>query len=141
MTEPVCTLDYLPTLSAILGYKMPDARPIDGTNTLLLLQGDAWSRDKFIPFASNMQKQSPTASVIDQGHKLLLWFDSKKEVELYALQEDRAEERNLIDENPVLAKALQTKLMTWLNSARQSYETGDYPGYKKQGQFIRTGTQ
>ena len=137
VTDPVCTLDYLPTLCAILGYEMPDDRPIDGTNVLPLLMGEDWTRDKFIPFASNMQRLSPSASIIDQGHKLLLWFDSKKEDELYALQEDRAEQRNLFAEKPELANALKTKLMTWLTSARNSYEIGDYPGYEKQGRFIR----
>jgi arylsulfatase A-like enzyme len=139
VTEPICTLDYLPTVSAILGYEMPDDRPIDGTNVLPLLMGEDWTRDKFIPFASNMQRLSPSASIIDQGHKLLLWFDSKKKDELYALQEDRAEQRNLFAEKPELANALKTKLMTWLTSARNSYEIGDYPGYEKQGRFIRAG--
>ena len=138
VTEPVCTLDYLPTLTAILGYEMPDKRPIDGTNILPLLCGDEWKRSKFIPFASNMQRNSPTASIIDRDHKLLLWFSLNKEDELYALQEDPTESNSLISEKPELAKALRTKLMAWLASARLSFEKGDYPGYEKQGRFIRT---
>ena len=45
----------------------------------------------------------------------------------------------MIAEKPELANALKTKLMTWLTSARNSYEIGDYPGYEKQGHFIRAG--
>lgn len=137
VSEPVCTLDYLPTLSAILGYEMPDDRPIDGVNLVPLLVGQEWSREKLIPFASNMQRLSPPASIIDGDHKLLLWFDPAKEDQLYALDEDPAEERNLIVEKPELANALRTKFMAWLESARHSYETGDYPGYEKQGLFLR----
>ncbi len=136
--EPVCSLDYLPTLSAILGYEMPDDRPIDGVNLLPMLKGEHWARDRFIPFASNLQKQSPTASIIDEGHRLLLWFDPDRQDELYHLWDDPGEKQNLIHQKPELASALKRKLMGWLVSARHSYEKGDYPGYTRQGRFIKT---
>ena len=62
-------------------------------------------------------------------------FDVRRNI----LTERRAEERNLFAEKPELANALTAKLMTWLTSARNSYEIGDYPGYEKQGRFIREG--
>jgi arylsulfatase A-like enzyme len=86
--EPVCALDYLPTLCELLAYEMPDDRPIDGVSILPLLRGEDWAADRFIPFASDMQRQSPSASIISQGHKLLLWFDKNKPDELYHLQDD-----------------------------------------------------
>jgi arylsulfatase A-like enzyme len=134
--EPVCTLDYLPTLAEILGAEIPEDRPIDGTNVLPLLQGEEWKRDKFIPFASSMQKKSPTASIIDDNFKLLLWFDPGKENELYHLLKDPSEEQNLIKQRPDVASKLEKELMDWLESAKNSYEHGDYPGYVKQGNFI-----
>ncbi len=136
--EPVCTLDYLPTLSAILGYEMPDDRPIDGVNLLPMLKGERWTRDRFIPFASNMHKQSPTASIIDEDHKLLLWFSPDRENELYHLWDDPGEKKNLIHQKPELVSTLKRKLMDWLVSAHHSYEKGDYPGYTRQGRFIKT---
>jgi arylsulfatase A-like enzyme len=137
--EPVSTLDYLPTLRELLAYKMPDTRPIDGESMLPLLRGEAWACDRFIPFASDLRrKESPSASIISQGHKLLLWFDSNKPDELYDLQGDPGEQHNLISERKELADELRTKLITWLRSARYSYEHGDYPGYEKQGRFITT---
>ena len=95
-------------------------------------------RDQFIPFASNMQKQSPTASIIDEGHKLLLWFDPDREDELYHVLDDPEEKDNLLHQKPELASALKRRLMNWLASARHSYEEGDYPGYTRQGRFIKT---
>jgi arylsulfatase A-like enzyme len=137
--EPVCTLDYLPTLRELLAYEMPDDRPIDGVSMLSLLRGEAWAPDRFIPFASNLRRmQSPSASIISQGHKLLLWFDKNKPDELYHLQQDPCEQNNLISERKELANELRTKLITWLKSARHSYERGDYPGYQRQGRFIPT---
>jgi arylsulfatase A-like enzyme len=137
--EPVCTLDYLPTLSELLAYDMPDERPIDGVSLLSLLRGEAWTPDRFIPFASRLRgKQSPFASIISQGHKLLLWFDKDKADELYHLQKDPSEQKNLISEQKTLASELRTKLISWLKSARHSYERGDYAGYQRQGRFIPT---
>ena len=135
--EPVCSLDYLPTLAALLDYQMPDDRPIDGTNVLPLLKGKDWTRRKFIPFASSMQKRSPTASIIDKNHKLLLWLGTNKEDELYHLHNDPREQNNLNHRKPELAAALKKKLMNWLKSAHHSYKSGDYPGYTQQGTFIK----
>ena len=137
--EPVCTLDYLPTLRELLAYEMPDDRPIDGVSMLSLLRGEAWAPDRFIPFASNLRpKQSPSASIISQGHKLLLWFDKNKPDELYHLQNDPSEQKNLISKRKELANELRAKLIIWLKSARHSYERGDYLGHKRQGRFIPT---
>lgn len=136
--QPVCTLDYLPTLCSILGINSPQDRPIDGTNVLELLKGNKWSRDKFIPFASNMQKKSPTASIISQGHKLLLWFDEDKGDELYSVMDDPSEVTNLLEAKPELASLLREELMGWLDSAEHSFHQGDYTGYEPQGRFIET---
>ncbi len=134
---PVCTLDYMPTLCAVLGIEPPDDRPIDGTNILGLLEGEDWQRETFIPFASAVQSKSPTASIVSGGHKLLLWMDDDKPDELYDIQADASESRNLVYDEPAIAARLRTELLGWLESAEDSYEKGDYPGYTKQGRFIK----
>jgi arylsulfatase A-like enzyme len=135
--EPTCTLDYLPTMSALLGYEMPDQRPIDGVSLVPILENQPWKRDRFIPFASQMQKLSPKASIVHKNHKLLLWFDSDKGDELYSIHNDPSESNNLIRQKPELAADLKQELLNWLQSARHSYEGGDYPHYEKQGHFIK----
>jgi arylsulfatase A-like enzyme len=134
--QPVCTLDYLPTLTDLLNFEMPDDRPIDGTSILSLLRGEDWKREKFIPFASQMQKKSPSASIIQGEYKLLLWPNGEKEDELYHLNNDPGETNNLARLELELAASLKEQLQSWLKSARQSYEEGDYPGYEKQGNFV-----
>jgi arylsulfatase A-like enzyme len=135
--QPLCTLDYLPTIASLLDFQIPDDRPLDGTDIRPVLKGEDWTRDKLIPFASNMQRNSPSASIINEEHKLLLWFDPLKEDELYDLQNDPGETTNLIDQKPELAEKLNQELSDWFNSAHNSYENGDYPGYEKQGVFLR----
>jgi len=137
--EPTCTLDYLPTFAALLNYEMPDERPIDGVSILPVLHGEEWTRGQFIPFASNMQRNSPSASIISRGHKLLFWLGQDKENELYDIEGDPREEENLILVEPELAATLEREFFDWMDSARHSYEKGDYPGYIKQGHFINTG--
>jgi arylsulfatase A-like enzyme len=134
--QPVCTLDYLPTLTDLLNFEMPDDRPIDGTSILSLLRGEDWKREKFIPFASQMQKKSPSASIIQGEYKLLLWPNGEKEDELYHLNNDPGETNNLARLELELAASLKEQLQSWLKSARQSYEEGDYPGYEKQGNVV-----
>jgi hypothetical protein len=85
-----------------------------------------------------MQKKSPTASIIGHGHKLLVWFDRAKEDELYHLSNDPGEDNNILHENPRLAATLRKELLGWLESARHSYEMGDYPKHQQQGRFIET---
>ena len=133
--QAVCTLDYLPTMNAILDYKMPDERPIDGVSFLPLLKGESWTRKKFIPLASNVTKSSPELAIIHQNHKLMIWSGKKGNV-LYDLKTDFNEKNNIIKKKPELAERLQKELDAWLKSVRYSYETGDYPGYIKQGSFI-----
>jgi hypothetical protein len=118
---------------------MPDNRPVDGVSMLPLLHGEPWAPDRFIPFASDLRrKQSPTASIISQGHKLMLWLDPNKPDELYHLENDPGEKINLIETEKKLASELRMKLISWLKSARNSYLRGDYSGYQKQGRFIAT---
>ena len=136
--EPVCTLDYLPTLSAVVGSDLPEDRPIDGTNLLSLLKGESWARDKFIPFASNMRRDSPKAAIIDRGYKLCRWLDGVHEDELFDIHNDPKESQNLIRQKPELAARMKGLLNEWIESARHSYEHGDYPGYVKQGNFLET---
>lgn len=136
ISEPTSALDYLPTLSELLDYRMPDNRPIDGTSLLPILESKPWKRDAFIPFASQMQKRSPKASIVYKSHKLLLWFDPEKEDELYAIHDDPGESNNLLPKKPELAAELKKELLAWIQSARHSYENGDYPNYERQGHFI-----
>lgn len=119
-------------------YEMPDERPIDGLSLLPILQNKPWKRDRSIPFASQMQKLSPKASIVHKNHKFLQWFDTEKGDELYSVQDDPSESDNLVARKPELAAELKKELSNWLRSARHSYEKGDYPDYEKQSHFINT---
>ncbi|MDA8527298.1 sulfatase-like hydrolase/transferase [Opitutaceae bacterium] len=134
--EPVCTLDYLPTMASTIGAPLPQDRPIDGVDMLDLLKGSIWQRDKFIPFASNVKANTPKAAIVHQGYKLCLWLDGQHQDELYDIQKDPGERENLFNQRPELAAELRAAYLEWIESAQHSYEFGDYPGYVKQGSFL-----
>ena len=123
-------------MTAAIGADVPNDRPIDGANVLPMLQGQDWQRAKPIPFASRLRKDSPPAAIIHKGYKLLMWLDENREDELYHLQEDPREQTNLVQEKQEIANLLRTTYLDWLNSARHSYQQGDYPNYQPQGRFI-----
>jgi arylsulfatase A-like enzyme len=132
--QVACSLDYLPTLADLIGAELPADRPIDGESFLPLLRGEEWNRSKFVPFATNMAGAG--VSLIDGDYKLLVKRPSG-ESELYHIHDDPAEETNLIGKRPELADRIRNKMDSWLKSARHSYEKGDYPGYRRQGSFVR----
>ena len=96
-----------------------------------------WCPVILVPAGTRCGRQSPTVSIISKGHKLLLWLGQDKEEELHHLQEDPRERNNRISQKPELAAGMKEELQGWLKSARHSYEKGDYPGYIKQGRFIK----
>jgi arylsulfatase A-like enzyme len=134
--DAVCTLDYLPTMIELLGYEMPDARPLDGESLLEVLEGKPWRRGKAIPIASRMLRSGPDAALIRGKFKLLVHVTREGADELYDMAADPSESRNVLVEHPETAAEMKRELMAWLESARHSFEEGDYPGYERQGLFL-----
>ncbi|MBK1879722.1 sulfatase-like hydrolase/transferase [Pelagicoccus mobilis] len=113
------TLDYFPTIADIVGYEMPDDRPIDGENVLDILQGEREWRSKSIPFRFS----SKNSSIIRGKYKLLL-----PEHELYDLSKDRAERKNLANMKPELVSEMKKELASFFESVEKSHAGGDYLG-------------
>ncbi|MHC4121783.1 MAG: hypothetical protein ACYSWO_30290, partial [Planctomycetota bacterium] len=60
----------------MLGYKMPDKRPIDGINLLPLIDGKMKNRPEPIPFwfvkpSKKAMHGSPTLALVDNNFKFL----------------------------------------------------------------------
>ena len=117
------TLDYFPTIARVVGYHMPDRRPIDGEDVLDILTGRSKARTKSIPFRYN-EKQS---SLVKGGYKLLL-----PAYELYDLSHDRPERKNLAAAMPEKARAMKAELVTFFESVKNSHSGSDYndPSFK-----------
>ena len=92
---------------------MPEGQAFDGTSLVPLLRGDAQDADRTIFFHYPHYHHSEPAGAIRQGDFKLIEFFGDGPTELYNLRDDFGESRNLADELPETAAALQGQLAAW----------------------------
>jgi len=119
---PCSTLDYFPTIQKMVGYQLPDDRPIDGQDIMPIITGQVNKREKAIPF-----RAKGGAAIVKNGFKLLL-----PKGELYNLSNDWSEERNVAAEYPEQVTRMTRELMGYLESMKKSHAGADYndPSFK-----------
>ena len=131
---PCSTLDYFPTIAEVMGYEMPDDRPIDGINllpTIATVDGDRTERPTPIPYRFNSAKASmfgaPTIAMMDNRYKCLTNLSSDGSEDLcFDMIKDRAETKNLVNEQRELMEKTRDTLREWLRSCKVSHNGGDY---------------
>jgi len=129
---PASTSDYLPTILDILDIKMPDARPLDGVSLLPVFSRPTARRARGIGFESGTQ-----AAWVEGRYKLYAdgLFVRKKAnqtknkersptYELYDLQADPTESRNLAETDTGTLNRLVAQLSAWRASCQQSLASG-----------------
>jgi arylsulfatase A-like enzyme len=141
ISTPMSTMDYLPTVFAAAGAKVPDDRPLDGDNVLDLIRGKTDSRARPIPFRYHGSSgSSPALSLIDGDLRYYSNFDTDA-VEgdmLYNYVEDRGEQKNIAEQYPEKMAAMRQQALTFLASCKRSYAGADYPddsGYQALGKW------
>ncbi len=117
---PLSTLDYMPTVQNIVGYKMPDSRPVDGDDILPILRGIT---DVRRPIAFRVGK---TASLIDGRYKLVVRDYSGDDAELFDLKLDREESTSIATDRVDLVQRMTKLLESTEGSVRNSHAGGDY---------------
>ncbi|BCX48247.1 sulfatase [Haloferula helveola] len=106
-----CSIDFVPTLGAITGAKVPDG--VDGLDfTEAWKGGKAPERDALYWHYPHYHKGMPGGSVVKGDWKLIEWFETG-DVELYNLVDDPSEKRDLSEKKPELAKSMLADLKAW----------------------------
>ena len=140
---PLSTLDYLPTIASVVGYRMPDDRPIDGENIIDIIEGKKTTRDKPIPFwfiSAKFKyadgKNSPAFSIITPGnYKYLMNLDDvpeevggkKSEEEgAFNLTSDKGENNNIVRKHEDEMKKYKEYMGKWWKSALRSKAGADF---------------
>jgi arylsulfatase A len=101
--EIISTIDLLPTLSALGGVKVQTHRPIDGLDQSALLLGKGPSvRKEFLYYTKQVQ-------ALRQGKYKLR--KANNGIELYDLEADVGEQKNLAKQEPEKAKELLARMM------------------------------
>lgn len=112
---PVITPDFLPTLTEVVGGKLPEDATLDGVSFVPVLKGaDHLDREAMYwhyPHYGN-QGGTPGAAIRVGDWKLIQFFEDNH-TELYNLKSDPGEHRDLSKEQPDRVRAMQTKLIDW----------------------------
>jgi len=112
---PVTSPDFFPTLLEAAGLDPQPERHRDGVSILPLLRqaGSLDREDIFWHYPHYGNQGGTPGSSIRSGHWKLIEFLEEGKLELYNLQEDISERRNLTDDMPDLAKELHARLAKW----------------------------
>lgn len=123
---PACTVDLFPTVADLLGLSDDVfVKPLDGISLKPLFQGDQEPPPRALPF-----RFGEKSALIETRYKLLSNNFRKGEYELYDLQQDPAETRDIAAEQPEEFKRLRGLMEDWHASVDASFAGKDYPAGK-----------
>jgi arylsulfatase A-like enzyme len=138
-SEPVISVDFLPTFVEILGLENKIPNPIDGVSLLpLLTQRDAFSRQAIYWHYPHYHSAGigPCGAIRSGDYKLIEWFDETicgpaNKFELYNLKEDIGEQNNLVKQIPEKLEELRKMLSNWRDKVNAQMLTPN-PNYDPQ---------
>jgi arylsulfatase A-like enzyme len=122
-STPVISNDFFPTFAEIAGMSHL-ARDVDGVSLVPLLRGGKrLDRDALYWHYPHYHRQGfkPCGAIRAGQYKLIEWYEptllgEEHQIDLYNLEEDPGETRNLAEEMPEKAKELREKLHAWRRS-------------------------
>jgi arylsulfatase A-like enzyme len=114
-SDPVCSIDVLPTILEATGVQRPAEGIVDGRSIVPLLRGRSRLNRIALywhyPHYSN-QGGRPGGAVRCGDYKLIEWYENGA-MELYNLREDLGERRNLVGSMTEKADELREMLQQW----------------------------
>jgi uncharacterized sulfatase len=120
---PVTSVDFYPTMLEIAGAEGNPDHVLDGESLVpLLKQSGGLPRDAIYWHYPSYHHSTPAGSIREGDFKLIEFFEDGR-LELYDLEDDIGESRNLADAMPEKAKALQAKLAAWRESVNADMPT------------------
>lgn len=124
MTQyPASVLDIVPTLLEITSITHPaPKRPLDGISLLPLFLEELDRRENPIPF-----RHIGRAALVDNNMKLLTNDISTGKFELYDLESDHSETKDVSSQRPDVFRRMQEQLLKWSESVDASFDGKDYP--------------
>lgn len=120
----VCMVDLFPSLCAIAGAAVPTNYPLDGIDMSNVILGKSEAKREsplYWEFGKcKADRVSPHIAVRDGKWKLLVNADGSR-VELYDMENDYNEQRNVANANPTVTARLKDMAIAWFNDAYRQY--------------------
>jgi arylsulfatase A-like enzyme len=130
---PISTDDLLPTIAAAAGAALPQKRPLDGENTLPILEGKTSRRTQPLFFhsllrnsAASWEASAATQSSVIDGRWKLITVDGQGTFQLFDLSQDPAEQIDLAAKEPRRVARMKFMLEQRLTSFRASAQGANY---------------
>lgn len=129
--EPAITMDLLPTFARLAGCPVPNDRKIDGVDLTALLteKKEPGPRMLFweMPIGVEMSKFDNRRWAVRDGKWKLLQERAGKALELYDLESDRTESKNVAAQHPEVVQRLENAFRVWKKDvyADCPYDTDD----------------
>ncbi|HEX8525291.1 MAG TPA: sulfatase-like hydrolase/transferase [Tepidisphaeraceae bacterium] len=126
-TTVMTGVDFFPSVCALSGAKLPEGAMMDGEDLSAAMLGSAEPMRKgpifwhYIrrPAPAKEREQSPRLAMRQGQWKLVVEPDGSR-IELYDLAADRAEERNVAEQNLEVVERMKGKVMAWFDEVRKS---------------------
>ncbi|MEO5996498.1 MAG: sulfatase [Chitinophagaceae bacterium] len=139
-SQPVVNLDFFPTFLDIAGIQKPKEKILDGKSFLPVLKGRSMSE---VPLywhfpiyleggdleTTDVIFRTRPGSSIRQGPWVLQEYFEDNHLELYNLETDLGERKNLVHLYPAEVKELYERLLKWRARAHAPVPTKLNPGY------------
>ena len=120
---PACVMDLFPTVVDLLGLPANVLlKPVDGLSLKPLFTQELTSRGQPIGF-----RYATKRALVDNRYKLLTDNLGAGSFQLYDLQADPNERRDLSTEQPEIAAGMRKQLLEWNASMDASFAGRDYP--------------
>lgn len=128
---PITSVDFMPTFAEIAEANLPTNQPVDGTSLLPLLKGHTFAErsifwhyplylqgsgeGQVVPIfgTQEMYWRAVPSSMICKGEYKLIHFFEDQSVQLYHIQDDPSETRELSNSLPEKTAELLKELNTW----------------------------
>ena len=120
---PSGTVDIFPTVAEIT--RLPASsmlKPIDGLSLKPLFTAELKERPQPLAF-----RHTGRAAMVDNRYKIVSPDIAAGKFELYDLEADPKETKDLISSKPDIARRMQEKLLAWNESVKASVAGRDYP--------------
>ena len=148
-SSPVINIDLYPTLCEITGSSMPSDQVLDGVSLMPILRGEKdqlsdralyWHFPAYLQSYQRIDEQrdplfrSRPCSIIRYGHWKLHEYFEDGALELYDLNKDVGETRNLVQTNPRKAEELHQMLIRWRASTDAEIPATPNPDFSAQAE-------